>query len=636
MSKAHEIESSADGVFLDIQSALAGRYSLIRELGRGGMAIVYLAHEVRLDRLVALKVLPAYMATPSLRERFQQEARTAAKLSHPNIVPIHAVDEAADFVFFAMAYVDGETLAQRIKRLGRLSNAEVAPLMRDVAQALAYAHRQGVVHRDIKPDNILIDGHNGRPMVADFGIAHLTSGGSNSIAGQLIGTPDFMSPEQATGDVADGRSDIYSLGLVGYQALSGELPFVADSLGSLLAQRISMPAPRVQVAVPTVSPRLAGAIDRCLATAPDARFQSGEALAEALDAAVERPRRLHPVLERWVAGVTQLPFAMVMFAPVVLHEFLGPLVFLADSFAPGKDPVGWVFEISLATGIAYYIGAPFVVYGVHRLMQVRRVRRAGFALEDFRLALASSVGAEAVRHASVSSMRRIRDASPGFFLAALGLAAFGKCTDQLKQNEDMPSWLVWIIITGIFLAIRLALKGSRSAEEVDLAARAYLWNRWPGAMVSWLAGIGVRAPASPVATHRRTEIDLKGAAVALFEALPRELRRDLPSVPDVIERLEERATALRRQVDELQQLENGDHSEMAFRRQRERAQRGLADVVASLERIRLGLLRLRAGAVESVEITDAIESANEVCRSLDALASGQAEVEQVLRGDPER
>src|SRR5882724_1613330 len=165
-----------DRLFLDFQSVLAGRYSLERELGRGGMGVVYLAREVRLDRPVAIKLLPPHHAGDEhLRDRFLREARTAAKLSHPHIIPIFAVDEVGAFVFFAMAYVAGETLTERVRRLGPLAPSEAGRVLREVAWALAYAHSQGLVHRDVKPDNIMLEEASGRALVADFGIAGLAS-----------------------------------------------------------------------------------------------------------------------------------------------------------------------------------------------------------------------------------------------------------------------------------------------------------------------------------------------------------------------------------------------------------------------------------------------------------------------------
>src|SRR3989454_6908722 len=173
----------ADRLFLDFQAAVAGRYSLERELGRGGMGVVYLAREVRLDRSVAIKLLPPSKASdPKLRERFLREARTAAKLSHPNIIPIHAVEEIGGFVFFAMAYVEGETLTERVRRRGPLAPSEASRVLRDVAWALAYAHGQGVIHRDVKPDNILLES-NGRVLVADFGIASVVAGAGGAAPG---------------------------------------------------------------------------------------------------------------------------------------------------------------------------------------------------------------------------------------------------------------------------------------------------------------------------------------------------------------------------------------------------------------------------------------------------------------------
>jgi hypothetical protein len=260
------------------------------------MGVVYRARDKRLKRHIAIKVLPPEMAFQSaIKMRFLREAETAAQLSHPNIVPIYTVDEVEGLVFFVMAYISGDNLAKRLHDSGVLQVDDCRRITREVADALAYAHERGVVHRDIKPDNILLDSTTGRTMVTDFGIARAASegdGGRLTATGMAIGTPAYMSPEQAAGDrEIDGRSDLYSLGIVTYQMLVGEPPFVANSTPAMLVKHISERPTPVTQRRSDVPMDLSRAVMMCLEKDPDNRFPSAGALVTALDTGnVPEPR----------------------------------------------------------------------------------------------------------------------------------------------------------------------------------------------------------------------------------------------------------------------------------------------------------------------------------------------------------
>jgi len=259
-------------------------YELGPELGRGGMAIVYRATDLRLRREVAVKVLPPEMAfRTDVRRRFLREAETSAQLDHPNIVPIYSVDERGGLVYFVMALVDGESLAARLSR-GPAGVEEARRILRDVADALAYAHSRGVIHRDIKPDNIIIRREDGRALVTDFGIARAAEADSHLTAtGVAVGTPAYMSPEQALGERdVDGRSDIYSLGIVAYQMLGGELPFTAANTPAMMMKHVSeTPRPLLQLR-PDIPPGLAAAVERAIAKRPEDRWQDAASFRDAV------------------------------------------------------------------------------------------------------------------------------------------------------------------------------------------------------------------------------------------------------------------------------------------------------------------------------------------------------------------
>jgi hypothetical protein len=266
--------------------AVAARFAIKRMIGRGGMGMVFLARDRRLDRLVAIKTLPpAVAADAEMRERFLRETRTAGSMSHPNIVPIHGADEVDGHVFFVMSYVDGESLAARVRRNGRIESRAVARYLRDVAAALAHAHARGIVHRDIKAENILLERESDHALVTDFGIARLAEATPLTITGQVLGTVHYVSPEQVAGLPVDARSDIYSLGVVGFLALTGRFPFDADVASAVLVQHVTHTAPAVRAIAPEVPAALAAIVDRCLSRDAGQRYASAEALVTAIDAA---------------------------------------------------------------------------------------------------------------------------------------------------------------------------------------------------------------------------------------------------------------------------------------------------------------------------------------------------------------
>lgn len=267
-----------------IERALGTQYDVLRPLGRGGMGAVYLARERALDRLVAIKVLRPELATaPETRERFRREARTAARLSHPGIVPLHTFGEVEGVWYFVMGYVGRESLADRLRVHGRLAWTDAIRLLIDVADALDYAHRHGVIHRDIKPANVLIDDETGRAMLADFGISKsIDFADSLTQTGAVIGTPDYMSPEQAQGLDLDERSDIYSLGTVAYTMLTGREPFSGADARAVAFRRVSHEPRPLRALAADIPVSLADIVAKCMARDPKRRWPNAREVKEAL------------------------------------------------------------------------------------------------------------------------------------------------------------------------------------------------------------------------------------------------------------------------------------------------------------------------------------------------------------------
>jgi serine/threonine-protein kinase len=313
-----------------LQSGLVDRYRLERELGRGGMATVFLAHDLRHDRPVALKVLHAELAVSSGAERFQREIRTTARLQHPQILPVLDSGETAARLWYTMPYVEGESLRDRLRRESQLPLDDALLITREVADALGYAHSQSIVHRDIKPENILLS--RGHALVADFGLARalqLADAGQLTSTGMAVGTAAYMSPEQAGGtSLVDGRSDLYSLGCVLYEMLTGEVPFTARTPQAVIAKRVLEPLPRVRTLRQTVPVAVEEAINRVLAMTPADRFATAAEFTRVLTLPLPAPEVQNTptvpqpmtVARRWAVrrGLATLAMAVLLGVGVLL------------------------------------------------------------------------------------------------------------------------------------------------------------------------------------------------------------------------------------------------------------------------------------------------------------------------------
>lgn len=617
--------------FLDLQTALAGEYSLVRELGRGGMGIVYLARDVQLDRDVAIKVLPAHLAgTTAARDRFVREARMAAGLSHPHIVPIHRVGEAGGFVFFVMSYVEGETLGDRLRTRGPLAPADAMRVMREVAWALAYAHGRGIVHRDVKPDNILLEAGTGRALVTDFGIAHGGDDAAREDDGKIMGTAHFMSPEQAANDPVDGRSDIYSLGVVGYLAVSGRLPFESPNVHALMLRQATETAPAVVRVAPGLPVALGAAIDRCLARDPAERFADGEALAAALAPTADARPALPPTLRAWLGERNPLLVPYLAWGGLwgtLTTVNLG--VWLA-----GMRPDGPADIVLLAA----ITSAPLLpIVGFH-LNQAARQFRAGHTLADLRAALAIDDRERNERDALVQvaepRMHRILRAATVGAATWLGVT-IGLLMAEVVHENSMGMFFVLgplgsTLTLGALsnaLGVRFIPDGIKKWWQTGIRER--LWNSRAGEWLARRLGAPERSTLSGANAFRATEAALGVAASELFAALPKVYREQLAALPAIVESLEARAAVARAESEVIAALVPAGSAEaqvLAARKQAAAAQ--LGESVAALEGIRLDLLRLHAGAGDLAPLTTLMDAARAIGEDLERLAEAQREVER--------
>ncbi|MEA3244832.1 MAG: serine/threonine-protein kinase [Gemmatimonadota bacterium] len=617
-----------DALFLAFQSALAGRYSIEREIGRGGSGIVFLAREVHLDRPVAIKLLPpARAADERLKERFLREARLAAKLSHPNVIPIHAVEDRGGFVFYVMAFVDGDTLAQRVRQRGPLPSSEGTRVLREAAWALAYAHGEGLVHRDVKPDNILLERASGRVLVADFGIAAAV--GEVSEEG-VTGTPEFMSPEQALAQDVDARSDIYSLGATAFYAFSGRLPFEGRTATEILAKHVTEPAPPLDSLGLSVPRKVAHLVDRCLAKDAAQRPASAEALAEQLGVALEQRREVPPALRAFVKRHGRIDSGLAILAPMGMVA-AGALVGSFTSFAGG-----WLTFLAGMTALPL----------MHFVRSARELSLMGFAHVDLGPAFAAAVEESREEH-SASSLRgpsvaerlfgQVAYVMGPFAVGAFLGVVFGEAFGMVGSSSF---WFDLVLMTtGPVFIGSLLLKLSLMQRRTDIDTG--FWQRmWMGRLGNWAFKVarrllGTRAIGSAM-THRATELSLGLAAEQLYEALPRETRAALGDLPTLLHRLQDDAQRLRASHDAMQEAIN-DAGEAATRAEYDdiRAMRDslhakLGETVGSLETIRLNLLRLHAGSGSVEGLTTHIGLAAAVSEEVHRLLEARGEVERAL------
>ena len=501
-----------------IQQILRDRYIIERELGRGGMAYVYLARDRRYERQVAIKVLDPDIATAVGAERFLREIRITAQLQHPHIVPLLDSGEGGNLLYAVMPYVEGESLRDRLMGQGRVTTTEAVQIVWEVADALDYAHRRGVVHRDIKPENILVS--NGHALVADFGIARavgLAGGATLTGVGFPIGTAAYMSPEQATAaSLVDGLSDIYSLGCVFYEMIAGRMAFAGPSLKSVLTQQLTVDPPLVHISRPDVPPAVIAIVRRCMMKQPEDRYQTAGELAEELRGALaELPRLSTPVprvplaapaeaegdglltaVGRWIVPAALL--AIVLLALMFTYRRHGTGTAPTDPEGPYNASVAILpFDNIGGTQADEYFGEGITDEIINQLAQVESLkvisRTSVLALKNSTLTLPQIAETLGVRHIVEGAVRRqgnrvrvtaelIEAASD----AHLWSGTFeGNLADSFRVQEEIARKVSGELLTsirGMRPMARNAMPAKSAAFDALLLGRYQLERRSPEAL----------------------------------------------------------------------------------------------------------------------------------------------------------
>jgi len=508
-----------------IRQAVGHRFDIERAIGQGGMGTVYLARDRQLDRPVALKVLPAeYTQQSDLRERFLRETRTAAAFSHPNIVPVFSIEDHGDVLAYAMGFVEGETLAELVARGGPMPVRDVVRVLQDIGYALAYAHGRGVVHRDIKPDNIMIERATGRALLMDFGISRsvktsaLKTDTSTALTrvGEVVGTPEFMSPEQAAGDELDGRSDLYSLGLTAWFALTGQSAMAGENTQKVLVKQLTETVPPVSHTRPDAPMALSAVVEQCVAKDPAARFASAEALVEALDASTLRAVEV-PLPVRLLAQDLGQVSMVVGFVLLLM------LLIDAVQTMRGAGDLDVILPLLLLAAIVWGRLAQTV-------QQARRLFSRGFTVDTVMLGfrgLRAERDAERAQLKADPTVRARRRRQVVLFGGAVLLAAFlAQWVTVTMRTEIRPGWYAVsrpgvTILYAAYVMAGISIVGLlRSPLRPSIGERLFglIWCGWPGRLVlTILSGRpgAASAKASPARSDTRATSSLEQRVAAL-------------------------------------------------------------------------------------------------------------------------
>jgi len=627
--------------FVALQRTLIGRYSLERELGRGGMGTVWLARDVQLDRPVAIKVLhPDVAARPGARDRFLREAQTAARLAHPNIVPIYGVEDLGAFVFMVMALIDGESLGARIRRRGPLPSDEAERVVREIGWALSYAHGRGVMHRDVTLENVLLERGTGRALLVDFGLAGEVE---TEHRGPVIGTPGYLAPEIIRGEAADARADLYALGVVGYAALTGAPPFAAETPGAVLVKHLVQPPAPLAKRAHGASQRLISAVEACLAKDPDARPANAAALLASLERAPEQ-FTIAPALREWFTRWSRIRPIYALITPLLAVQtwFLAASYFTSGQLLLLRSAL---LEVFLTVTVI-----PAGVQALFELRELERLRAAGLSLDDIRTGLPHWRAEERRHHRDRLEplpSRVIFDLTVfGGVLLAINLFVTYPLLGVLKYLpvgvanylEGMfymsPVIYLWTMIGA---GIAIAAPGYRLSPSGRI--RHLIDRFWTSGFAAALARYGAKRArkrlAATATLHRPTELVLGLAIDDLWRVIPDDLQADLGDVPTLARTLQSGAAELREIGNQLRasedELEVAERDRLELTSMRTSIENRHRDAVKALEQLRLQLLRLLATRTRTTELTQQISAARELEAALQSDLSAHSKVSRLLR-----